>query len=58
MSIYEHLVEDIFEQLESIIKEIPRKNLVTQADWNANVGPGAYEKWSGTVGCFEVGETN
>lgn len=28
-----------------------------QGDWNAKVGPEAYESWSGTVGRFGLGET-
>ena len=29
-----------------------------QGDWNAKIGPDAYEQWAGTVGRFGIGETN
>ena len=32
--------------------------LVIEGDWNAKVGPDAYEQWPGTVGRFGVGEPN
>ena len=54
----EDLVKEFYEQLDSTIKEIPSKDFHTiQGDWNAEVGPYAYEQWPGTVGRFEVGET-
>ena len=49
------LVEDFYERLGSTIKEIPRKDLIIQGNWNAKVGPDAYEQWPGTVGRFEAG---
>ena len=52
-------MEEFYEQLESTIKEIPRKDLlVIQGDWNAKVGPDAYEERARTVGPSAVGETN
>ena len=39
------LAEEFYEQLESTIKEIGRKDLlIIQWDWNAKVGPDAYEQ--------------
>ena len=52
-------MEELHEQLESTIEEIQIKDiLIIQGDWNAKVGPDAYEHWPGTVGRFGVGETN
>ena len=37
----------------------PKRNiLVVQDDWNAKVGPDAYQHWAGGVGKFGIGETN
>ena len=50
-------VEQFYEQLEET--KIPKKDiLVVQGDWNAKVGPDAYENWAGTVGHFGLGTTN
>ena len=52
-------VEKFYELLESTIMEAPKKDiLIIQGDWNAKVGPDAYENWAGTVGRFGIGETN
>ena len=49
-------MQEFHEQLESTIKEIPRKGLIIQGDWNGKVGPDAYEQWPGRMGRFGVGE--
>ena len=37
-------VEQFYEQLDSIIAKTPKKDiLVVQSDWNAKVGPDAYQ---------------
>ena len=47
-------MDEFYEQLENTINEIPRKDLqILRGDWNAQVGPDAYEQWSGTVGRVE-----
>ena len=52
-------VKKFYELLESTIMEVPKKDiLIVQGDWNAKVGPDAYENWAGTVGRFGIGETN
>ena len=51
-------MEELYEQLEGTIKEIPRIYLIIQGDWNANVEPDASEQWAGTVERFGAGETN
>ena len=46
---------EFYEQLESTIKKIPRKDLlIIQGNWNAKVGPDAYKQWPGTVGRFSL----
>ena len=41
-------VEECYEQLESTVKEIPRKDLlIIQGDWNGKVGPDACELGTG-----------
>ncbi|XP_071491824.1 uncharacterized protein [Diadema antillarum] len=32
--------------------------MIVQGEWNAKVGPDAYENWAGTVGRFGMGDTN
>lgn len=55
----DEVVEEFYEKLEDTIKKIPKKDiLVIQGDWNAKVGPDAYNQWAGTVGRFGAGETN
>ena len=50
---------ELYELLESTIMEVPKKDiLIIQGDWNAKVGPDAYENWAGTVGRFGIGETS
>ena len=52
-------VEKFYELLESIITEVPKKDiLIVQGDWNAKVGPDTYENWAGTVGRSGISETN
>ena len=52
-------VKKFYKLLESTITEVPKRDiLIIQGDWNAKVGPDAYENWAGTVGRFGIGETN
>ena len=52
-------VEEFYEELEETIKKTPKKDLlIVQGDFNAKVGPDAYNQWAGTVGQFGIGETN
>ena len=52
-------LERFHEQLDSIVTQTPKKYiLVVRGDWNAKVGPNAYQHWAGTVGTFGTGETN
>ena len=48
-------VEELFEQLESTIKEIPRKYIIIHRDWTAKFRPDAYDQWSGTARRFGAG---
>ena len=51
------MVEQFCEQLDSIIAETLKKEiLVVQCNWNAKVGPDAYQHWAGTVGRFGIEE--
>ena len=51
--------EQFYKQLDSIKAKTPKKDLlVVQGDWNAEVGPDAYQHWAGTVGRFVIGRTN
>ena len=48
--------EQFYEQRDSIIAKTPKKDiLVVQGDWNAKVGPDAYQHWAGTAGRFGIG---
>ena len=52
-------VEEFYELLETTMKNAPRKDiLIVQGDWNAKVGPDAFENWVGTVGRYGIGSTN
>ena len=46
-------VEDFYEQLQEVIDQTPKKDiLVVQGDWNAKVGEDAYKNWKGTCGQY------
>eukprot|EP00794_Sanderia_malayensis_P009660 gene9660-biopygen7980 len=52
-------IEGFYNQLESTLKRIPKKDiLVVMGDWNAKVGPDAHVDWPGTAGKFGLGTTN
>ena len=52
-------VEKFYVELEETIKKTPKKDLlIITGDWNAKIGPDAYNQWAGTVGRFGIGETN
>ena len=52
-------IEEFYAELEETIKKTPKKDLlIVLGDWNAKVGPDAYDQWAGTVGRFGTGETN
>ena len=52
-------VEELYEQIENTLKKVPKKDLIIiQGDFNAKIGPDAYEVWPCTVGRNGVGETN
>lgn len=52
-------VEAFYDQLDNIIAKVPKKDiLIVMGDWNAKIGPDAYQHWAGTVGKFGHGETN
>ena len=52
-------VEELYEQIENTLKKVPKIDLIIiQGDFNAKIGPDAYEMWPGTVGRYGVGETN
>ena len=51
--------EQLYEQFDSIKAKTPKKDIfVVQGDWNAEVGPDAYQHWVWTVGRFGIGKTN
>ena len=46
-------VEYFYEQLQEVLDQTPKKDiLVVQDDWNAKIGEGAYENWTGTCGSY------
>ena len=48
-------VKQFYEQLNSIIAQTPRKDiLVVQGDWNAEAGSEEYQHWAGTVTRFTL----
>ena len=50
-------VEQFYEHLGSIIARTPEKEILqVQSDWNAKVGPDAYQPWAGTAGRFGFGD--
>ena len=52
-------IEEFYELLDTTIAKVPKKDiLIVQGDWNAKVGPDAYQNWAGTAGRFGLGETN
>ena len=52
-------IEEFYELLDTAIAKAPKKDILfVQGDWNAKVGPDAYENWAGTTGRFGTGETN
>ena len=52
-------VEELYEQIENTLKKVPKIDLIIiQGDFNAKIGPDAYDVWPGTVGRYGVGETN
>ena len=55
----DHEIEEFYEQVESVIKKTPKKDLIIiQGDFNAKIGEDVYENWAGTVGRYGTGETN
>ena len=47
----DEVVKRFYKQLDSIIpKTLNKYILLVQGDWNAKVGPDAYQHWAGTVG--------
>lgn len=52
-------VEAFYSDLQTIIAAVSKKDLlIVQGDWNAKIGPDAYEDWRGTVGKYGYGCTN
>ena len=55
----EEELERFYNQLETTLKSIPKKDIVVvMGDWNATVGSDAYADWAGTAGKFGLGTTN
>lgn len=52
-------VENFYEQLQEVIDQTPRKDIiVVQGDWNAKVGEDACKNWKGICGQYCNNETN
>lgn len=52
-------MEEFYKKLENIIRKVPNKKiLIIQGDFNAKVGPDAYENWAETDGQYITGTTN
>ena len=52
-------VEKFYELLDATITKVPKKDItIVQGDWNAKIGPDAYETWAGTTGKFSARVTN
>ena len=50
--------DDFYDQLQEIIDQAPKDNLVVQGDWNARTGEDASKNWKGTCSQYCNPETN
>ena len=48
-------IEDFYRDLEKTIKEVPKKDIAPQGDWNAKIGTDARHQWKRTDGKYGVG---
>ena len=52
-------LEDFYQQLQAVIEDIPKKDiLIVQGDWNAKVGMDSYKVWKPTCGPYGNERTN
>ena len=52
-------IEDFYEQLQEVLDQIPRKDiLIVQGSWNTKVGKDACKIWKNTCGLYSNNETN
>ncbi len=55
----DEVIEEFYDELDTTIRTTSKKDLlIVVGDWNAKVGPDAYNQWSGSVGRFGEGDTN
>lgn len=48
----------MFQHVAVLQKAVPKKDILFMlGNWNAKVGPDAFQQWAGTVGKFGLGET-
>ena len=50
--------EEFYDQLQNVIDQTPKKDILVQGDWNTNVGKDACENWQGICGPFCNDDTN
>ena len=51
-------VETFYDQLQEVLDQTPKKDIVVQGDWNAKVGEDASNTWKGTCGRYYNAESN
>lgn len=52
----DHAVEKFYEQMDSVLKVVPKKDNLMIGHWSAKVGPDEYQQRTGTVDKFCRGE--
>ena len=51
-------IEELYDQLQDMIDQTPKKDILVQGDWNAKVGRDACGNWHGICGPFCNDDTN
>ena len=51
-------IEEFYDQLQTVIDQTPKKDILVQGDWNAKVSNGACGNWQSIRGPFSNDDTN
>ena len=51
-------IEELYDQLQNVTDQTPKKDILVQGDWNAKVGRDACGNWQGICGPFCNDDTN
>ena len=51
-------IEELYDQLQNVIDQTPKKDILVQGDWNAKVGRDACGNWQGICGPLCNNDTN